>query len=123
MKDLALSAKENAIREKNDIIKDLEKKVKNVNSLAEKLNMQIKEKDENIATIANLSIQSESSQPKCKECGKIFNTNMELTDHIVEHTYTVMVLRSEVNNLIDEKAKHKKICDFAWYCLVLSTQT
>ena len=115
-KNLIVSAKEAAIKEKDVKIKDMEKKIKNLNSITTKLNVQIKEKEDKLATFeSDLATQSES-QTQCKECGKMFTTSFELKDHEVEHTYTVMVLRSVVTNLIDEKAKHKKICDFAWYC-------
>ena len=74
-----MSAKENAITDKDATIKDMKKKVK-------KVKVQIKKQ-----MLKSLLLRM------ILPC-----TSIELKDHAVEHTYTVMVLRKFVNNLIDE---------------------
>ena len=71
-------------------------------------------KDERIATLeSEISIK----QTQCKECSKTFTTNMELKDHEENvHNETVMILRNVCKYFIEEKAKHKQICERAGYC-------
>ena len=62
-------------------------------------------------------IISEVKQTHCKECSLTFKTNSELKEHNeTEHNETVSMFRRIARNLVEEKIKHKEICEWAGYC-------
>ena len=117
LKDFILSAKESLINKLEEKLKISEDEIKKVKSSNANLRAELKDRDEEIVSIKNELKVKEINQTTCKDCGKMFETYGELRDHVeMEHNVTAMRLRNIAKSLMEEKEKHKLICEFSSKC-------
>ena len=103
---------------KDEELKVSEKEIGKENSHVTNLKSKLKMKDEKIVlNKKELKEKEEIGEPKCRECGKTFETNGDLRHHDeMDHNIIVLRLRNIAQHFIKEKAKHKQICEFSSKC-------